>query len=134
MNLTITGDIPSKKNSKQIVYLKSKTGKSRPIVIPSKNHEIWHTQAISQLLGKHRVEGQILRLEAVFYPSTKRKSDLSNKFESIADLLVDAGIISDDNWFVVPEVSLKFGGVDKENPRAEITIYELAERTADAPL
>jgi hypothetical protein len=40
------------------------------------------------------------------------------------DLLVDCGIIEDDNWFVVPEVRAKFGGVDKDNSRAEITIYE----------
>jgi hypothetical protein len=38
------------------------------------------------------------------------------------DLLVDAGIIDDDNWYVVPEVRFKFGGVDRLNPRAEITI------------
>lgn len=129
MKLTITGDIPSKKNSKQIIYVKG-----RPLIIPSKNHKTWHTQAMSQLQRKRPVEGQISRLEAVFYPSTKRRSDLSNKFESVADLLVDAGIIEDDNWYVMPEVNLKFGDVDRENPRAEITIYELAEKTADAPL
>ena len=117
MKLTLAGDIPSKKNSKQIIYIKD-----RPLIIPSKNHKIWHTGAMSQLSGKRPVEGQISRLEAVFYPSTKRKSDLSNKFESVADLLVDAGIIEDDNWWVMPEVNLKFGGVDRENPRAEITI------------
>ena len=77
---------------------------------------------MSQLLGKRAVEGQIKRLEMILYASTKRKADLSNRFESIADLLVDAGIIEDDNYFVVPEVLMKFGGIDKTNPRAEITI------------
>lgn len=40
------------------------------------------------------------------------------------DLLVDAGILADDNWFVVPQLKLRFGGKDKINPRCEIIIYE----------
>ena len=38
------------------------------------------------------------------------------------DLLVDAGVLPDDNWFVVDTALLKFGGVDKENPRVEVEI------------
>lgn len=38
------------------------------------------------------------------------------------DLLVDAGIIEDDNWYVCPKVILVFGAVDKNKPRVEITI------------
>ena len=38
------------------------------------------------------------------------------------DLLVDAGVIEDDNWFIIPEISLKFGGIDRQNPRCEISI------------
>jgi hypothetical protein len=41
------------------------------------------------------------------------------------DLLVDNGILKDDSWFIVPKLTLIFGGVDKNNPRAEITINEL---------
>ncbi len=79
---------------------------------------------MSQLLGKRPVESKIDRIELIFYPSTKRKADATNKAESVMDLLVDAGIIEDDNWFVVPEVRPKLGGIDKDNPRVEITIYE----------
>jgi len=60
----------------------------------------------------------------VFYPSTRRKGDLDNKATSILDLLKDAGVIEDDNWFVIPTLFLIFGGVDRQNPRCEITIYE----------
>lgn len=79
---------------------------------------------MSQLLGIKPVKGQITALEMILYAGTKRRGDLSNKFESVADLLVDAGIIEDDNWYVVPKVTMLFGGVDKLSPRAEITIYE----------
>lgn len=80
---------------------------------------------MSQLLGKRPVERQISSIELIFYPSTKRKADATNKAESVMDLLVDAGIIEDDNWFVVPKVELQFGGVDKEKPRVEIIIHEI---------
>lgn len=76
------------------------------------------------------LEGSIFRpfdkvriVEITFYPSTLRKSDLTNKAESVMDLLVDVGIIEDDNWFVVGYLNLRFGGKDTENPRAEIDIH-----------
>lgn len=117
VKITLTGDVPSKKNSRQIIYVRG-----RPLIIPSKNHKQWHTQAMSQLYGIKSVARQIDCIELILYPSTKRRGDLSNKFESIADLLVDAGIIEDDNWYIVPKVVLKFGGVDRTNPRAEIYV------------
>jgi Holliday junction resolvase RusA-like endonuclease len=124
VKLTITGDVPSKKNSKQIIYVRG-----RPLIIPSKNHKDWHTQAISQLLAKRpakrQIKGNIEIVELIFYPSNKRLFDLSNKAESILDLLVDAGVIEDDNYSIVPELNLKFGGQDKENPRAEVNIYNV---------
>lgn len=57
-----------------------------------------------------------------FYVENKRKADLSNKAESIMDLLVDASVIEDDNFFVVPRLILNYKGQDKEKPRAEIDI------------
>lgn len=117
VKITLTGEIPSKKNSRQIIYLRGK-----PLIIPSKNHKIWHTQAISQLHGIKPVERQIERIELILYASNKRRADLTNRAESVMDLLVDTGIIEDDNYFVVPEVLLKFGGIDRLNPRCEITI------------
>ncbi len=65
----------------------------------------------------------IKSIEIVIYAPDKRKSDLTNKAESIMDLLVDNKIIEDDNWFEIPFITLKFGGVDRGDPRAEIVIY-----------
>jgi hypothetical protein len=71
--------------------------------------------------------GKISRLspEAIlitFYPPDRNAGDLTNKAESIMDLLVDMEILEDDNWFICSDIHLKFGGVDKQNPRAEIEI------------
>lgn len=35
-------------------------------------------------------------------------------------MLVDNGILEDDNYSIVPELILKFGGVDKNNPHCVI--------------
>jgi len=63
-------------------------------------------------------------LEIEVFHSTAQKGDLTNKAESIMDLLVDMEVLQDDNWSVVPELRLKFGGVDKHNSRAEIFLVD----------
>jgi glutaredoxin len=37
---------------------------------------------------------------------TKHKADLTNKAESIMDLLVDMNVLEDDNFLIVPELTL----------------------------
>ena len=63
--------------------------------------------------------------ELVLYPPDKRLFDISNRAESLMDLLVDAKIIEDDNYKIVPELLIKFGEIDREKPRAEIIIKTL---------
>ena len=117
--LILKGRIPSKKNSKQIVCRGT-----RPMVLASTAHRMWHEEKMWELKAqKHDKVENISKIEITFYAPDKRKADKTNKAESIMDLLVDAGIIEDDNWFVFPELVLKFGGVDREFPRAEIVIY-----------
>lgn len=91
-------------------------------MVPSEAHEAWHREQMLALRNSYKIVDDVVGVEITFYAGDKRASDLSNKAESIMDLLVDAGILPDDNWFVVPELLLKLGGVDKENPRAEIKI------------
>lgn len=52
----------------------------------------------------------------------RRKSDLTNKAESIMDLLVDLGVLSDDDHQSCPKLTLRSGGVDKDHAGAEIVI------------
>lgn len=119
MKFTLIGDIPSKKNSRAFG-----TANGRIMSFPGANYKQWHRFASHQLLAYNQlvkpwpVKEMILR----FFPSTKRKADLTNKAESIMDLLVDNSFLVDDNWFEVGKISLVFGGVDPENPRAEIEI------------
>jgi len=94
-------------------------------MVPSEAHEAWHTEQMYYLKGnwhKGLLPPPTNRITIEFVAGDKRSADCTNKAESIMDLLVDAGIIADDNWFVAPRILLVFKGVDKENPRAEITI------------
>ncbi len=114
MKIILTGRIPSKKNSKTIVCM----GRV-PRLLPSANHQKWHKETSLQLKGKNKIPPNS-KITFTLYAPDLRKGDLSNKWESIADLLVDNGIIEDDNWFVLGDVRMVFGGVDKEFPRCEI--------------
>ncbi len=117
--ITIPSRIPSKKNSKRIIQVHG-----RPIIISSKDYLDWEKDALVYLKGI-KINGKIEGIVIKIFADSKRKSDLTNKAESIMDALVKAEVIEDDNWFVVPELLLKFGGVDKENPRAEIVIKSI---------
>jgi len=63
------------------------------------------------------------------FPKNKRLFDIGNvtsihkKF--FEDALVEFGRITDDNYLFVVGSTESFGGVDKDNPRVEITIEEL---------
>jgi Holliday junction resolvase RusA-like endonuclease len=113
MKLTILGRCPSKKNSKIMVC----RGKF-PMLLPSAKYKEWHTDATLQLAGKKKIESSTITITV--YPPDARKADLTNKAESVMDLLVDCGLIEDDNWWVINTLILKFGGIDKVNPRLSI--------------
>jgi len=121
IELTLTGRIPSKKNSKRIV--KSKKGKLS--LVSSINYMKWHKEASMQLKyqkqAKNRVK-QAIKIELEFTFGDKRKTDLTNKAESVMDLLVDNGTLDDDNWMVIPEIKLS-GTYEKDNFKCFIKIF-----------
>ena len=54
------------------------------------------------------------------WSKTKRKFDLSNKVESVNDLLVDCGVIHDDNYTVIQKLEVEFCGYGKDYCEIEI--------------
>jgi Holliday junction resolvase RusA-like endonuclease len=121
-SIILSGRIPSKKNSKRIIQ----RGRKK-FLVPSEQHQLWQFQTMLQL--RPLVAGmqgllplaKVGRIFAIFYMPDNRAADLSNKFESVADLLVDAGVLKDDRWQVTPTITLHCEGVDKGNPRVELT-------------
>jgi len=122
INLVVHGKTPSKKNSRRIIHVHG-----RIMVMPSIPYREWHKTALLELKNAHTLNGTCEVVHLTFYAENKRKFDLSNKAESIMDLLVDAGIIEDDNYSIVPKLILEYGGQDKENPRCEIQMLRVQE-------
>ena len=121
LKIVLSGGIPSKKNNRRWV------GRgSRKFLVPSANYEIWHSNQMRELI-KYRIKSPIVKCTMtidIAFPNNIR-ADLSNKAESVMDLLVDAGILKDDCHQIVSSLNLKSLGADKENPRAVIIIeYE----------
>lgn len=113
--ITIIGRIPSLKNSKMAIPMGN-----RCILLPQKNYKVWHKDASMQLLGKKAIPTPC-QLTIDFWFPDKRRTDTINKAESILDLLVDNGILPDDNCIEIPTLLLRYRGIDREQPRAEIT-------------
>lgn len=111
--MIIYGEVPSKKNTRIPVRRGSYT-----FMIPGKTYQAWHALAKPQV--PRTVVPCPTAISLTFYAKTKRKADLTNRAESVMDLLVDCGVLEDDNYFAVPKVTLIFGGVDSQNPRVEI--------------
>lgn len=120
----LEGRIPSKKNNRRS-FRSASTG--RQMNLPSKDYLAWHKMASEQLkvagIGK-TIGHCVIDVNIIF--GDKRRTDLSNKFESIADLLVDNSVIEDDSWQVVQYVSIH-ASYEKSRYGAIIEIKEYAE-------
>ncbi len=109
------GNIPSKKNRIRFaggrVYHDSK-------------FDTWHKKAMAELEPQALVEGCIAKTSSitlVFSFESQRKKDLDNVASSVMDLLVDAGILKDDSYKIVPQLIL-LGSYNKGVSRTKIEV------------
>jgi len=128
LKLTITGSVPSKKNSRIGIRLKpsAKYPNGRNINIPNNRYQEWNKASSRQVSTQVPIVPTIEQcksIEIAFHMKDRRPRDLTNMAESVMDLLVDCEIIKDDCWSITGLLSLIPCGVDKENPRAEVLIY-----------
>jgi len=136
----IRGAVRSKKTSQRIITIPKK-GAHRchcghlpgfPKILPSEAHEAWHAAAMSQCYEVKRLlqsAGVVLPIsspisvEALFYQDANR-SDCTGLYESLADLLQDAMIITNDK--IIEDWDGTRRLLDKASPRVEVflTILE----------
>ena len=97
-----------------------------PMLLPSAKYTEWHESASWQLKKHIRRIAMFpkSKITLIFIAGDNYKFDLTNKAESVMDLLVDNGFIVDDNYVSIPEIVLKFGGVEKGNHSVKIKIEE----------
>ena len=121
--MTIKGIVPSQKNAKRMA-INSRTGK--PFPVTAERVKIWQESAAWQLKGKKKYKGEV-GVEITVYNPDKRARDIDNQASTVLDALVKAHIIEEDNCNYLKELSVFYGGIDKENPRAEIQPYQLGK-------
>lgn len=111
----ISGRIPSKKNSR----ISTRSGRS----FPSRKYTDWHQE--TALMLRHLANQGIdypVAVHYYFYLPDNRRTDLSNKIESINDLLVDINFIEDDNVKFITQLHVYYMGVDRKDPRCEVAV------------
>ena len=115
---TISGNTPSKKNTKKFARATGRTYYSKTFLE-------WQKAALWELKAQKRPDVPLKKTEHVilrFWRQNLRTADNTNLAEAPMDALVKMGILDDDNFKVCPGTQQMFMGVDKKNPRVEIEI------------
>lgn len=113
----------TKKNSQQILTNR-KTG--RAFIAPSARYKKYEREAAGYLNPRppRPIECPI-NVKCLFYMPTRRLVDLTNLLEAVDDVLVNEGIIKDDNSRIVVAHDGSRVLYDKDNPRTEIYITKI---------
>lgn len=96
----------------------------RAIVIPSKEFMKYQKEARPYIPEIDTITAPV-NIKAVFYVKGRYRVDLVNLEQALLDILVKYGVIEDDNYKVVHSMDGSYVDYDKENPRTEVTIWEL---------
>ena len=126
MLLTVTGNVKAKKNNKRIAY--RGTGyKKTPFIMTEKTTNDYMQSAITQMreqFAGYKITDYPISISVVFYYQTRHRKDIDNSLSTIADCMVHAGVLEDDDVAHVNHWDIRFGGYDKENPRVEIHLQD----------
>lgn len=124
INITIPLDTRTKKNGCRITRGKF------PKLLPSPQYVEWCAKAkayIAELPGDlcslHISEP--VNIKAIYYMQTRRRVDITNLHSAISDMLVEAGVLLDDNRDICAAYDGSRVYYDKTSPRCEIEISPL---------
>lgn len=123
--LTILGNPRPKKNN--MTFIRTKNGKTA--LIQTEQFQAYKESFILQCKLQYKKEpiGQGVNVKCIYYRGDKRKTDLVNLQNGTLDILVEAGVLKDDNWRIVQSMDGSRVFYDKDNPRVEITIETIKE-------
>lgn len=121
------GQVTGKKNSK-VIAINHHTG--RPFVRmndAAKKQEMEMTEDFiyDMKFAKLRpedFEGKRIEVNVEIWNKDRRKHDLDNQLSTILDALVKARILPDDSQETVYRITAEYMGIDKNNPRVDVTI------------
>lgn len=89
----------------------------------SKQYKAWLKKCPPLVLPECGAIDFAVTVRQVFYMPDKRKRDIGNYEKAVTDYLVSQCVLIDDHHEIVTEMHLKFGGVNRENPRVEIEVF-----------
>ncbi len=101
----------------------------RPFIYYSKQYKEWAEAAGYEIMAQGRPAEPIAEpviLRCLFYMPTRRRVDLSALYEGIQDVLVQSGVLADDNFNIVAGHDGSRVLIDKDNPRTEVAILPCA--------
>lgn len=120
MKIVINEPPRSKKNSMQIIRLGNRYSltQSKQYKEYKRNCAKYLTDVVAEPIDFP------VSVKCTYYMPTRRRVDLTNLMAATHDLLVDYGILADDNRDVVCSVDGSRVFYDKVNPRTEIEITQ----------
>ena len=126
IKLVISGNPRSKKNNMRPARRKNGTF----CLIQSQNYldfaDLARPQLTAQFEGKKTID-YACNVKLIYYRADKRRTDLVNLQNATLDLLVNANVLSDDNYKIVQSTDGSRVYYDKNNPRTEIYITPVQE-------
>lgn len=123
MEIVILGQPRTKKNSSRIALINNKR-----VLLPSKAFKEYEKVALMQLARVQAVHGPVSVLCRYYLQNRAHWPDLVGLLQATSDILQAAGVIDDDKYIVNYDGSM-IAGIDKDNPRAEITITPINENS-----
>lgn len=112
----------TKKNSQRIIVNKRT---NRPIIIPSKQYEQYSKDCGYFIKRPRKPIDVPVNVKAIYYMPTKRKTDITNLHEALHDVLVEYGVLKDDNYNIIAATDGSRVKIDRKNPRTEVEITEV---------
>lgn len=129
LQLNYKGVVISKKNSK-IIRKDRRTGRNYITSndTAKRNEADMVASFMEQLDGAYTDKDLCpCSIAVTIYEPDSHRRDLDNQLTSILDALVRARVITDDSTSSLYGASVRYGGIDRENPRADIVITKESE-------
>ena len=120
LHIWLPGDPRTKKNSQQI-----RRRGDRHWIAPSEAYRTYAGACSFMIPSKMRLHiDHPVNVQCVYHMATRRKVDLVNLLEATLDILVEAGVLADDNSRIAASHDGSRVQYDRDNPGVEIIITE----------
>ena len=115
---------PRTKKNHQVIRRNIKTG--APFVSTSDAYKAYQKAALMLIPpGARQHIDYPVNIKAVYYMQTRRRVDRPNLENALLDILVDAGVLADDNSNIAATADGSRVLYDRDHPRTEVTITRL---------